>query len=323
MAFESTDFEEVLQEALTERDTQLQEKELPEINIGEAIPVKDGLDFALDFVDFGVSSAVGSVKDGIIGNKTNSLKTIDSEIEWLKAPVANWAKAATWTKQELEKVARLNINLQTKKLDDLYANALSTIQYAGYVGHTGVKGQEGLLTGKAVQLLTDASNKSIEEMTSDEFVKLVLDAYNAAWRKSGYRIQPTHVAMDASDFMLAMQKFDPNSTIVGADLLPVAAMDRIMAALRKASGNESFSITFVKVPSNYAVGIKQGKTRLAIYTYDEDYVEMEVHMPELLAVRQRDLLTYEGGYRSAFGGAMWKQPQSAVYVDYKSSPAPQ
>ncbi|WP_196010600.1 major capsid family protein [Citrobacter amalonaticus] len=321
MAFESTDFEEVLQEALTERDTQLQERELPEINIGEAIPVTEGLDFALDFVDFGVSSVVGSVKDGIIGNKTNSLKTIDSEIEWLKAPVGQWAKAATWTQQELEKIARLNISLQSKKQDDLYANALATIQYAGYVGHQGVKGQEGLLTGKNVQLITDTSNKTIADMSSDEFVKLVLDAYNVAWRKSSYRIQPTNIAMDASDFMLAMQKFDPNPIIVGTDMLPIAAMDRIMAALRKASGNESFNISFVKVPSNYAVGIKSGKTRMAVYTYESDYVEMEVHMPELLAVRQRDLLTYECGYRSAFGGAMWKQPQSAVYVDYKSSPA--
>jgi len=323
MAFESTDFEEVLQEALTERDTQLQEKELPEINIGEAIPVKEGLDFSLEYVDFGVSKVVGSVKDGIIGNKTNSLKTIDSDIEWMKAPVAQWAKAATWTQQELEKIARLKINLQSKKQDDLYANGLATIQYSGYVGHQAVKGQEGLLTGSLVQLITDATNKTIADMTSDEFVKMVLDAYNVAWRKSGYRIQPTHIAMDASDFMLAMQKFDPNPVIVGTDLLPIAAMDRIMAALRKASGNESLSITFVKIPSNYAVGIKSGKTRLAIYTYDEDYVEMEVHMPELLAVRQRDLLTLECGYRSAFSGAMWKQPQSAVYVDYKSSPAPQ
>ena len=311
MPMVSADFEEVLQEALTERDMELQEKELPEINIGEALPVKEGLDFSLDYVDFGVSEVVGSVKDGIIGNKTNSLKTIDSDIEWLKAPVGQWAKAATWTQQELEKIARLNINLQTKKQDDLYANALATIQYAGYVGHRGVKGQEGLLTGAKVQVVIDASGKTIAEMTSDEFVKLVLDAYNVAWRKSSYRIQPTHIAMDASDFMLAMQKFDPNPIVVGTDLLPIAAMDRIMAALRKASGNESFNITFVKVPSNYAVGIKSGKTRLAIYTYEA----------ELLAARQRDLLTYECGYRSAFGGAMWKQPQSAVYVDYKSSPA--
>jgi len=320
MAMETADFENVLQEALTERDTTLQERELPEINIGEALPIKEGLDFALEYVDFGVSKVVGSVKDGIIGNKTNSLKTIDSDIEWMKAPVGQWAKAATWTQQELEKIARLNISLQTKKQDDLYANALATIQYAGYVGHQGVKGQEGLLTGSSVQLITDAGNKTIADMTSTEFVSLVLNAYNVAWKKSGYRIQPTHIAMDASDFMLAMQKFDPNSAIVGTDLLPVAAMDRIMAALRKASGNEAFSITFVKVPSNYAVGIKSGKTRMVIYTYEADYLEMEVHMPELLPVRARDLLTYECGYRSAFGGAMWKQPQSAVYVDYKSSP---
>ncbi|BEM41644.1 hypothetical protein SME13J_02630 [Serratia marcescens] len=318
MAMETAYFEEVLQESLTERDTQLQEKELPELNIGEALPITEGLDFALEYVDFGVTDVRGSLKDGIIGNKTNSLKTIDSEIEWLKAPVGQWAKAATWTQQELEKIARLNINLQTKKQDDLYANAMATIQYAGYVGHQGVKGQEGLLTGARVEVITDKTGKTIKEMSAEEFISLVLDAYNVAWAKSGYRIQPTHIAMDASDFMLAMQKFDTNSVIVGVDLLPVSAMDRIMAALRKASGNDGFSITFVKVPSTFAQQIIKGKHRLAIYTYDEDYLEMKVHMPELLPVRARDLLTYECGYRSAFGGAMWKQPQSAVYVDYKA-----
>lgn len=208
--------------------------------------------------------------------------------------------------------------MQTKKQDDLYANALSTIQYAGYVGHGAVKGQEGLLTSGAVQVI-DGGKKSIKDMTAEEFVSLVLGAYNTAWSKSGYRIQPTHIAMDSSDFMLAMQKFDTNSVIVGVDLLPVSAMDRILAALRKASGDDSFSVTFVKVPSGYARQINDGKTRLVVYTYDEDYLEMKVHMPELLPVRQRDLLTFECGYRAAFGGAMWKQPQSAVYVDYKTS----
>jgi|GEM_PF-789400 len=319
MAVETTYFEDVLQEALSERDMELQERALPELNIGEALPITEGLDFALEYVDFGVTDVVGSVKDGIIGNKTNSLKTIDSDIEWKKAPVAQWAKAATWTQQELEKIAKLNINLQSKKQDDLYANAMSTIQYAGYIGHQAVKGQEGLLTGASVQLITDATNKTIADMTAEEFISMILDAYNTAWAKSGYRIQPTHIAMDASDFMLAMQKFDTNSVIVGVDLLPVSAMDRIMAALRKASGNDAFSVTFVKVPSGYARNIVDTKTRLAIYTYDEAYLEMKVHMPELLPVRPRDLLTYECGYRSAFGGAMWKQPQSAVYVDYNNS----
>lgn len=158
-------------------------------------------------------------------------------------------------------------------------------------------------------------------MTAEEFISMILDAYNVAWAASGYRVQPTHIAMDASDFMLAMQKFDTNSVIVGVDLLPVSAMDRVMAALRKASGDNAFSINFVKIPAEYAREITTGKTRLVIYTYDEEYVEMKVHMPELLPVRQRDLLTYECGYRAAFGGAMWKVPASAVYVDYKTSPS--
>ncbi|EPR6388096.1 major capsid family protein [Providencia stuartii] len=321
MAIEEAYFEEVLQESLTERDKELQEKELPEINIGEAIPVSEGLDFAMEYFEYGRTEVMGSVMDGIIGNKTNSLVTIDSEIEMEKAPVAQWAKAATWTTQQVEKIAKLGLNLPSKKQDDLYANALATIQYAGYRGHNAVKGQEGLLNGSLVPVITEKSKKSIADMTAEEFISMILDAYNVAWAASGYRVQPTHIAMDAADFMLAMQKFDTNSVIVGVDLLPVSAMDRVMAALRKASGDNAFSINFVKIPAEYAREITAGKTRLVIYTYDEEYVEMKVHMPELLPVRQRDLLTYECGYRAAFGGAMWKVPASAVYVDYKTSPS--
>lgn len=321
MTIEEAYFEEVLQESLTERDKELQEKELPEINIGEAIPVSEGLDFAMEYFEYGRTEVMGSVMDGIIGNKTNSLITIDSEIEMEKAPVAQWAKAASWTKQQVEKIAKVGQNLPSKKQDDLYANALATIQYAGYRGHNAVKGQEGLLNGPLVQVITEKSKKSIADMTAEEFISMILDAYNVAWAASGYRVQPTHIAMDASDFMLAMQKFDTNSVIVGVDLLPVSAMDRVMAALRKASGDNAFSINFVKIPAEYAREITTGKTRLVIYTYDEEYVEMKVHMPELLPVRQRDLLTYECGYRAAFGGAMWKVPASAVYVDYKTSPS--
>lgn len=319
MAFEAVDVQEIIEQSLTERDEVLQEKQLPEINIAEAVPVEEGLDFALEYVDFGVRSVMGSVKDGIIGNKTNSLKTIDSDIEWMKAQVGQWAKAATWTTQEVEKITRLGMDLPTAKQDDLYANALATIQYSGYVGHEGVKGQVGLLTSDQVQLVTDASGKTLTEMTSDEVVDFILGAYNAAWKKSGYRVQPTTIAIDAEDYMIIMQKFSNGGVIVGTDLLPVSAMDRIMAALRKASGNDSFNVELVRVPSRYAVGIKSGKTRLAVYTKDSELLEMKVHMPELLPVRQRDLLTFECGYRAAFSGCMWKQPQSAVYVDYKST----
>lgn len=319
MAFDVMDAQDILEQALTERDETLQEKQLPEINIAEAVPVEEGLDFTLEYVDFGVRSVMGSVKDGIIGNKTNSLKTIDSEIEWMKAQVGQWGKASTWTLQELEKVSKLGIDLPTAKQDDLYANALSTIQYSGYVGHQEVKGQVGLLTSDKVQLITDNSGKTLVDMTSDEVVDFILGAYNGAWKKSGYRVQPDTIAIDAEDYMVIMQKFSNNGVIVGTDLLPVSAMDRIMAALRKASGDDSFNVELVRVPSRYAVGIKSGKTRLAVYTKDSELLEMKVHMPELLPVRQRDLLTFECGYRTAFSGCMWKQPQSAVYVDYKTT----
>ena len=310
-----------LEEALTERDTQLQEKEMPDVNIGEAIPIEENLDPAMEYDEYGIVEVMGSLKDGIIGNKTNSLLTIDSDITAMKAPVAQWAKAQTWTQQELEKVAKLGINLPSFKQDTLYSNAVATIQYAGYVGHEQVKGQVGLLTSDKVQVITDAGGKTIAEMTSDEVVKMILDAYGVAWSNSDYRIAPTHIAFHAQDFMALMQKFDPNPVIVGTDLLPISAMDRIMAALRKASGNDSFTLTFVKVPQDLAVGVVAGKTRFAIYSYNADYLAMNVMMPSLLQVRQRDLLTYECGYRSAFTGVKWKVPQSAVYVDYKTSVA--
>ena len=319
MALDDVTIESVLVEKLTERDEQLQETVLPEINIGEALPIDESLDLADKYAEFGVVTVMGSVKDGIIsGNgKTNSLRTIDSDIEWKKAPVGNWAKAATWTSQEIRTVERLGQNLDTVKLDNLYANSMATLQFAGYLGHPDIKGQEGLLNGSGITLVNEA--KSIQEMTSAEAVSFILGLYNKAWARSGYRIAPTHIAMDAGDFMLLMQKFDPTGSVVGADFLPISAMQRIMAALQQSNEGNPVNLTFVKIPSNYAVGVKAGKTRLAVYVKDPLYIEMRVHMPELLPVRQRDLLTWEAGYESAFGGAMWKQPQSALYADYKTS----
>ena len=318
MPFITGEYAEVLEQSLTERDTQLQETELPEIMIADALPIDFSLDLALEYVEFGVVDVAGSVKDGLIGNKTNSLKTLDADISYQKATVATWAKAATWTELEVKKIDRIGLDVVKAKQDALYANAMATIQYAGFLGHQDARGQEGLLNGAGVPHGTDSA-KTIAAMTAQEFIDFVLAAYNKAWAASGYRIQPTHIAMDAADFMVAMSKFDTGGAVVGLDLLPVSAMDKIMAALRKTSGNDNFTVTFVKVPSNYARGIVTNKTRLAVYTSDANYIEMKVHTPEVLAVRQRDLLTYESGYLTGFSGALWKQPQSAVYVDYAVS----
>ena len=318
MPFITGEYAEVLEQSLTERDTQLQETELPEIMIADALPIDFSLDLALEYVEFGVVDVAGSVRDGLIGNKTNSLKTLDADISYQKATVATWAKAATWTELEVKKIDRIGLDVVKAKQDALYANAMATIQYAGFLGHQDARGQEGLLNGTGVPHGTDSA-KTITAMTAQEFIDFVLAAYNKAWAASGYRIQPTHIAMDAADFMVAMSKFDTGGAVVGLDLLPVSAMDKIMAALRKTSGNDNFTATFVKVPSNYARGIVTNKTRLAVYTSDANYIEMKVHTPEVLAVRQRDLLTYESGYMTGFSGALWKQPQSAVYVDYAVS----
>ena len=318
MPFITGEYAEVLETSLTERDTQLQETELPEIMIADALPIDFSLDLALEYVEFGVVDVAGSVKDGLIGNKTNSLKTLDADISYQKATVATWAKAATWTELEVKKIDRIGLDVVKAKQDALYANAMATIQYAGFLGHQDARGQEGLLNGTGVPHGTDSA-KTIAAMTAQEFIDFVLAAYNKAWAASGYRIQPTHIAMDAADFMVAMSKFDTGGAVVGLDLLPVSAMDKIMAALRKTSGNDNFTVTFVKVPSNYARGIVTNKTRLAVYTSDANYIEMKVHTPEVLAVRQRDLLTYESGYMTGFSGALWKQPKSAVYVDYAVS----
>ena len=317
MAYENVDYSDIITEQLLERDKQLQEKKLPEINIGKAVPVTEGLEFGVEEFEYGVTEVRGSVKNGVIGIKTTSLETIDSEIIYKKAPVVQWAKGLIYTQQEVEKAQHLGINLPLKKQNDLYSNSLATIQYAGYLGHEQATWQEGLLTGKNIDIHVE--KKSFKDMTCTECVDLILLVYKKVWARSNYTVQPTHIAMDASDFMELMQKFDPNSTIVGVDLLPIAAMDKIMAALRKASKNDKFNIEFVRIPADYAKTINEGTTRLVVYTYDEDYLEMKVHMPELLETHRKDLLTYQSGYRSAFSGVMWKEPKSAQYLDYKSA----
>ena len=318
MAIETGVFAGVLEEALTERDTQLQEKELPEIVINEALPIENQTDLFIEYVEYGVTSVHGSLDDGLIGNKTNSLKTIDSDIEMFRATWAHWGKAAVWTEAEAAKVAKLGIDAVRTKQDALFNNAMATVQYAGFLGHKQAKGQEGLLNSTSVTV-TNTVNKTIAAMTAQEVIDMVLGAYGAVWKRTGYRQAPTAIGFDAEDFMALMSKFDTGGAIVGLDLLPLSALDKIMAALRKSSGNENLTVEFIKIPSNYARGIVNGKTRMVVYTKDADAVSMRVYAPEILPVRQRDLLTYESGYQAGFSGALWKQPLSATYVDYNTS----
>ena len=320
MAIETGVFAGVLEEALTERDLQLQEKELPEIVINEALPIENSTDLYLEYVEYGVTSVHGSIDDGLIGNKTNSLKTIDSDIEMFRATWAHWAKAAVWTEAEAEKIAKVGIDVVKTKQDALFNNGMATIQYAGFLGHKQAKGQEGLLNSSTVTV-SNTVNKTIAAMTAQEVIDMVLNAYGAVWARTGYRQAPTAIAFDAADFMAIMSKFDTSGAIVGVDLLPLSAMDKIMAALRKTAGNDNLTLEFIKIPSNYARGITSGKTRMVVYTKDEDCVSMKVYSPELLPVRQRDLLTYESGYKAGFSGALWKQPLSATYVEYNTSVA--
>lgn len=318
MTIETGVFAGVLEEALTERDTQLQEKELPEIVINEALPIENQSDLFIEYVEYGVTSVHGSLDDGLIGNKTNSLKTIDSDIEMFRATWAHWGKAAVWTEAEAAKVAKLGIDAVRTKQDALFNNAMATVQYAGFLGHKQAKGQEGLLNSTTVTV-TNTVNKTIAAMTAQEVIDMVLGAYGAVWKRTGYRQAPTAIGFDAEDFMALMSKFDTGGAIVGVDLLPLSALDKIMAALRKSSGNENLTVEFIKIPSSYARGIVNGKTRMVVYTKDPDAVSMRVYAPEILPVRQRDLLTYESGYQAGFSGALWKQPLSATYVDYNTS----
>lgn len=318
MAIETGVFAGVLEEALTERDTQLQEKELPEIVINEALPIENQSDLFIEFVEYGVTSVHGSLDDGLIGNKTNSLKTIDSDIEMFRATWAHWGKAAVWTEAEAAKVAKLGIDAVRTKQDALFNNAMATVQYAGFLGHKQAKGQEGLLNSTTVTV-TNTVNKTIAAMTAQEVIDMVLGAYGAVWKRTGYRQAPTAIGFDAEDFMALMSKFDNTDVVVDAAGNRFSSMDKIMSTLRKTAGNENLTVEFIKIPSSYARGIVSGKTRMVVYTKDPDAVSMRVYAPEILPVRQRDLLTYESGYQAGFSGALWKQPLSATYVDYNTS----
>jgi hypothetical protein len=312
------DFTSVLEEALTERDTQLQEATLPEINVGEAVPLREDLSDGLEYSEYGERTVLGATNDGIIGNKTTSIQTIDSEIEFKKSGVGTWAKAAVWTLQELKKWSRLNLAIDTTKLDDVYSNGMATIQRAGYIGHEKVVGQTGLLNADNVPVFNETTKKTIADMTASEVIAFILAVYNTAWKASDYRIAPDTIAMDAEDSMALASKFDANATIVGTDLMPLSALDKIYAALNKASNGTVTNINFVKVPTRLARGIK-GKTRLVVYSNNDQYLNMSVQMPTLLDTRQRDMLAYEGGYMARFSGVKWIEPKSAVYGVYTTS----
>lgn len=305
-----------LESGLTEFDSVIKEKTYPDIVIGNFVSMPALPDYAVEKYASTVINGRGSLNDGLIGDKTSSLVTVDAEIDGKGVKVATWAKSVQWNVVELAKASRLGVQLDTAKMNVLNHNAQQTIQKVGFVGHTEDDNITGLLTSATLSVFNESTGKSIAEMTTEEAINFFAGLLTQYYARTGGNMFPNTIAIDGFDLMSLTAKVAG----ISANGVPINALAVVKESLANVAG---YNIDILAIPSMYGRNVAdQGKSRALVYTNTDDVVRLAVYQPTSLGIEAQGLLTYQSGLIAAFSSVQFKEPELALYVDYKSSPIP-
>lgn len=301
---------DVVAQSLEEYDSVIPQKQYPEIVIGDFLDIKAITDKGVAKNIYGVLDARGGLTDGIIGSKTTSLVTTDVSLEMAESKIVSWAKSTQWTLQELAEAQRLDINLDTTKLDVLLRNAHQTIQRNGFLGHE-VEGLEGLLNSSRVSLSSVTTTKSVAEMTPEEALAFFTELFLAGLEQTGGASMPSDLAIDSFDLARLGAK---GAGFRSGDGMSVSTLSVLQDQLSTMAGH---AVNIRAIPNKYAQDVKsKGKNRAVIYTRDPSVIEYPVMMPETINPQPFNLIAVQAGLYCRFGSVDVKDPEMVAYVDY-------
>lgn len=308
MKFTLNDGLNILVPALAAFREQMVEEKYPEIVFPQFVHVDNSGGTGLtDKIHFEVESA-SDLDDGLIGDKTTDVDTVDVEFADRRSPIVAWGKGVTYTQRELEICSRLNIDVDTQKLRVLRQNADQTLQKVAFVGHGRDKRIKGLLNGTGIAAKPIKVAKTFEAMTGDEAASCVVDMFKTVLESTKLIAAPDTMALPMMDFVELAVK--PRGE--GRD---TSVLEYVREKLKAAAGK---SVEIKGIPLTYADKAGAGgKKRAIAYINSPQHVVFDIPVPpDLLDTRQKGLLAWQTGMRMDFGGVSFLEPQSAVYADY-------
>ena len=276
------------------------EREYPEVQLANFVPITQKGDESIDALDYGEIEGTQDLENGLIDENTTSLETEDLSITAKKGLYLSWAKSAVYTSEAVARAKRLDIELDTAKLSNLERVALLTMQKTALVGHTKLPAVQGV---------------AISAMTGAEARAFFLSLIEFGYEQNGGLLIPNTIAIDSKDLMALASKYD-NS--IGAVNGGVNALTAIKEALSQSTGVD---VNIVGIPLGFAQGLGggKGKNRAVVYTKSEDVLSTDWALsPTAMQPFQRSVLSWEIAVKAKFTGTLIRQLDKVAYVNYKA-----
>ncbi|NBI40163.1 DUF2184 domain-containing protein [[Haemophilus] felis] len=297
----------VLRSALTEVQAGLTRTKYPDIVFPKFVHINSqGSELADEILSFS-SDVTGDLDTGLISMNTSVFDQVGVTFNHKKVPLVTWLKLVEWHEYELKKAAALGVAVNTEKLYALNQNAHQTLQKVAFLGHAQDTRLKGLLTSSEVETYTPTKTTvAVSAMDYSKAVAFFEELFLKATERTHRIVVPNTFAIDSADRAHLALLERPNSD--------KTALEWLQEKLTGAAGKE---VKIDALPSNFGKLASQGKTRALVYTNDANYVEMNIpKSPTVMGAEKKDLVTYQSGLTMVFGGVNFKEPQSALYVDY-------
>lgn len=290
------------------------EREYPEVQLANFVPITQNGDESIDALDYGEIEGTQDLENGLIDENTTSLETEDLNITAKKGIYLSWAKSAVYTSEAVARAKRLDIELDTAKLRNLERVALLTMQKTALVGHKKIGGVQGLLTNANVKAKDLTAGTAISVMTGAEARAFFLSLIEFGYEQNGGLLIPNTIAIDSKDLMALASKYD-NS--IGAVNGGVNALTAIKEALSQSTGVD---VNIVGIPLGFAQDLGgKGKNRAVVYTKSEDVLSTDWALsPTAMQPFQRSVLSWEIAVKAKFTGTLIRQLDKVAYVNYKA-----
>lgn len=194
-------------------------KPITNVNWGRAIKLRSGVTMSDETVSF-IRSNFGSTGTTRISDipwitqNTTAFPEISITGEKVTTPIRLAGRTITYTKFELEKAQRLEINLEAEKMEALRTLYQMAIDRMVFVGDKNLDTTDhkcrGLLNSEQVTV-TDATT-DFASLDNDQIVKEINDLIHVVWSQTAYSIMPDTIILPTSIYAyLATTKYSSNA----------------------------------------------------------------------------------------------------------------
>lgn len=311
---ETIDVQNLLEQAAIDFDKTFETQEYPDVQLGKFLTITNSGNEQTTEVLYGEQKGTQDLDNGVIDENTTSLETEDVYVAAKKMGYIDWAKSAVYTSKGVVRAAKLGIQLDTVKLENLRGVCLRTIQKTVLAGHERRTDVTGLINNPSVNVHDLTKGKPISEMTGGEARKFFIDLIKLGYQASDQIVMPNTIAIDNMDLLTLSGLYDASIT---NGVSNVNALQAIKQALNELAGQD---ISIVGIPMGFAQGKgKRRANRACVYVNDESTVFTDWALPPTTGdVFQRSPLSWEIPVEAQFTGAIIRKLDRFVYVDYKS-----